>query len=51
MAYQKKVSRHSILGLRESTQWVDFLMAKCRLCHSVGTFGNDNVSWCLGMVE
>ena len=51
VAYQKKVSSHSILGSRESTQWVDFLMAKCRLCCSISTFRNNNVSWHLGMVE
>ena len=51
VAYQKKVSRQSILWSRESTQLVNFLMAECRLCHSVGTFENDNVSWHLGMAE
>ena len=51
VAYQKKVSRRSVLGSRESTQLVDFSMAECRLCRSVGTFGNDNVSWRLGMAE
>jgi hypothetical protein len=51
MAYQKKVSKESVLGLRERIQCVDSSMALSRRCRIVGTLGNDSLAWRKGMVE
>ena len=51
MAYQKKVSKESVLGSMERTQCVDSSMVQRRRCHIVGTLGNDSLGWCIGMME
>ena len=49
MDYQKKVSKDRVLGSKERTRCVDSSMAWSRRCRIVGTLGNVNLGWRMGM--